>query len=265
MVYLDALRRVRKGEPPKQKAGRPFAHIKALAFDAYGTLFDVYSVTALCEQLFPGQGGALARLWRAKQLQYSLLRTVMGRYKDFWQLTDDGLRYAARSLHLDLSGPKHRQLMDAYLTLAAFPDVTPGLQTLKQLGLRLAILSNGAPNMLEAATERAGIGALLDTTISADALGVFKPSRRVYMLAHTRLKVAAGRLGFVSSNSWDIAGAASAGLTTFWMQRHPDEPAEELGFPATHVVTSLADLVTLFTRASGMTRHGGVSGTNSIL
>ncbi len=251
MVYLDALRRVRKGKPPKRKARRPFAHIKALAFDAYGTLFDVYSVTALCEQLFPGQGAALARLWRAKQLQYSLLRTVMGRYKDFWQLTDDGLRYAAKSLRLDLSGPKHRQLMDAYLTLAAFPDVAPGLDALRQLGLRLAILSNGAPHMLDAATEHAGIGPLLDATISADALGVFKPSRRVYKLAHTRLRVAAGRLGFVSSNSWDIAGAASAGLTTFWMQRHLDEPAEELGFPATHVVTSIADLATLFTRAIG--------------
>ena len=136
-----------KDEPPKREPGRPFAHIKALAFDAYGTLFDVFSVTARCEQLFPGQGTALARRWRAKQLQYSLLRTVMGRYQDFWQLTDDGLRYAANSLHLDLSGPTHRQLMDAYLTLAAFPDVAPGLETLKRLGLRLAILSNGAPHM----------------------------------------------------------------------------------------------------------------------
>ena len=134
MVYLDALRRVSKDKPPKREPGRPFAHIKALAFDAYGTLFDVFSVTALCEQLFPGQGAALARLWRAKQLQYSLLRTVMGRYKDFWQLTDDGLRYAANSLHLDLSGPTHRQLMDAYLTLAAFPDVAPGLDALNGSG-----------------------------------------------------------------------------------------------------------------------------------
>lgn len=245
MVYLDPLRRVRKDEPPKRETGRPFAHIKALAFDAYGTLFDVLSVTALCEELFPRQGTALARLWRAKQLQYSLLRTVMGRYKDFWQLTGDGLQYAASSLRLDLSSKKHRQLMDAYLTLAVFPDVIPGLEALKQLGLRLAILSNGAPDMLDAATKHAGIGHLLEATISADALGVFKPSPHVYKLAHTQLKVATSRLGFVSSNSWDIAGAASAGLTTFWMRRHLDEPAEELGFPATRVVTSLADLATL--------------------
>ena len=247
VVYLDALRRVSKDkdEPAEREPGRSFAHIKALAFDAYGTLFDVFSVTALCEQLFPGQGAALAGLWRAKQLQYSLLRTVMGRYKDFWQLTGDGLQYAANSLHLDLTRPKHGQLMDAYLTLAAFPDVPPGLAALKRLGLRLAVLSNGAPSMLDAVAEHAGIAALLDATISVDAIGVFKPSPRVYELAHTRLKVAAGGLGFVSSNSWDIAGAASAGLTTFWMRREAGEPAEELGFPATRVVTSLADLAAL--------------------
>ena len=245
MVYLDALPRVSQDEPPQRERGRPFAHIKALAFDAYGTLFDVFSVTALCEQLFPGQGAALAGLWRAKQLQSSLLRTLMGRYKDFWQLTNDGLRYTANSLQLDLTGSKQRQLMDAYLALAAFPDVAPGLAALKRLGLRLAVLSNGAPNMLDAVVEHAGIAALFDATISADALGVFKPSPGVYKLAHTRLRVAPGGLGFVSSNSWDIAGAASAGLTTFWLQRNAGDPAEELGFLATRVVTSLSDLETL--------------------
>src|SRR6478672_2520444 len=95
----------------------PLGNIKALAFDAYGTLFDVFSVTALCEQLFPGRGAALTQLWRAKQLQYSLLRSLMGRYEDFWQLTEDALRYALESLKLELSGAKQRDLMDADLTL----------------------------------------------------------------------------------------------------------------------------------------------------
>jgi 2-haloacid dehalogenase len=220
----------------------PLMNIKALAFDAYGTLFDVFSVTALCEQLFPGNGTALAQLWRAKQLQYSLLRSLMGRYKDFWQLTDDALLYASTSLKLDLTAPKRRQLMDAYLSLTVFPDVSPGLEAMKKLGLRLAILSNGAPKMLDAAAKNAGIDTLLDATISADELKVFKPNPRVYRLARTRLKVAARALGFVSSNSWDVGGAASAGLTTFWVRRRVDEPADCLDFPASYAVTSLSDL-----------------------
>jgi 2-haloacid dehalogenase len=123
--------------------------LKACAFDAYGTLFDVFSVTALCEELFPGKGTALAGLWRVKQLQYSLLRSLMGRHRDFWQLTEDGLVYASKSLNLELTLEKREQLMDAYLKLTAFPDVRPGLEVLKQHGLRLALLSNGAPRMLE--------------------------------------------------------------------------------------------------------------------
>jgi 2-haloacid dehalogenase len=220
----------------------PFRNIKALVFDAYGTLFDVFSVTALCEELFPGNGPALAQLWRAKQLQYSLLRSLMGRYKDFWRLTEDGLRYASKSLKLGLTSSKQKQLMDAYLTLTAFPDVRPGLEALKKRGLRLAILSNGEPKMLDAATKSAGIDSLLDATISAHELKVFKPSPRVYRLAGTRLKVDASNLGFVSSNNWDVNGAASAGLKTVWIQRSVGEPAEELGFPATRAITSLSDL-----------------------
>jgi 2-haloacid dehalogenase len=108
--------------------------VKAFAFDAYGTLFDVFSVTALCEQLFPGKGNGLAQLWRAKQLQYSLLRSLMGRHKDFWQLTEDGLVFASKSMKLDLTPEKRKRLMDAYLSLSAFPDVKPGLEALKKQG-----------------------------------------------------------------------------------------------------------------------------------
>jgi 2-haloacid dehalogenase len=216
--------------------------IRALAFDAYGTLFDVFSVTALCERLFPGNGNTLAQLWRAKQLQYSLLRSLMGRHKDFWQLTEDGLVYAAKSLKLDLTPEKRRQLMEAYLHLTVFPDVRPGLESLKNLGLRLAILSNGEPKMLEAAATNAGIAALLDAIISVDEVKAFKPSPTVYKLASTRMKAGTSQIGFVSSNSWDVNGAASAGLTTFWIQRAAGEPPEELGFPANRVVSAITDL-----------------------
>ena len=218
--------------------------IQALAFDAYGTLFDVFSVTALCEELFPGSGTALANTWRAKQLQYSLLRSLMARHTDFWRLTEDGLAWAAKSLQLDLTAARKSRLMDAYLGLAAFPDVAPGLKALKDRGMRLAILSNGEPKMLRAATERAGLTSLLDAIISVEEAGIFKPSARVYALAGTHLGGSSG-IGFVSSNSWDIAGAGSAGLTTFWIQRSAAEPPEELGFPAAHVVRSLTELGSL--------------------
>ena len=216
--------------------------MKALAFDAYGTLFDVFSVTSLCEEMFPGDGKALATLWRSKQLQYTLLRSVMDRYKDFWQVTQDGLVYATHALGLQLDADKRTRLMDAYMTLAAFPDVKPGLQELKAMGVRLAVLSNGEPKMLQSAARNAGIADLLDAVISVDEVKVFKPSPRVYELASAHLKTSKSSIGFVTSNSWDATGAGSAGLTTFWIQRAAAEPAEELGYPAAHVVRLLTDL-----------------------
>src|SRR5207247_6667649 len=188
-----------------------FKTIKALAFDAYGTLFDVFSVTSLCEQLFPGKGNQLAQIWRAKQLQYSLMRSLMGRHRDFWGLTEDGMVFAAKNLNLDLTADKKRQLMDVYLSLAAFPDVKPGLEALKKQGVKLAILSNGEPKMLEAAAKIAGIGDLLDDIISVEEVKIFKVSPRVYNLAPERMKVTNPELGFISAHSWDITAAASAG------------------------------------------------------
>jgi len=202
----------------------------------------VFSVTSLCEQLFPGNGTALATLWRTKQLQYTLLRSMMNRYEDFWQVTRDGLVYAANALRLDLDVDTRTRLMDAYLTLAAFPDVKPGLQELKAMGLRLAVLSNGEPKMLASAARRAGIAELLDAVISVDEVKVFKPSPRVYELASAHLSLSKHSIGFVTSNNWDAHGAGSAGLTTFWIQRAAAEPAEELGYPPARVVHVLTDL-----------------------
>src|SRR5215813_15123834 len=190
------------GTPASAQANGQFKAIKALAFDAYGTLFDVFSVTALCEQLFPGKGNQLAQTWRVKQLQYSLLRTTMGRHRDFWGLTEDGLVWASKNLKLDLTADKKKQLMEAYLSLAAFPDVKPGLEALKKQGLKLAILSNGEPRMLEAAAKSAGIRDLLDEVISVEEVKIFKTSHRVYWLATERLKVTNPELAFVSANNW---------------------------------------------------------------
>jgi 2-haloacid dehalogenase len=132
--------------------------------------------------------------------------------------------------------------MDAYLSLAAFPDVKPGLEALKKQGLRLAVLSNGEPKMLAAAAKSAGIDSLLDANISVEDVRIFKPSPRVYNMGPEKLGVRNPELGFVSSNSWDAAGAASAGLITFWIQRSAAEPPEELGFGADRVFRAITDL-----------------------
>lgn len=218
--------------------------MKALVFDAYGTLFDVLSVTSLCELLFPGSGTALAVMWRTKQLQYSLLRSMMERYADFWRVTEDALVYSTKALQLELTPEKRERLMEAYRTLQAFSDVKPGLQQLMANGIRLAILSNGAPEMLQSAAASAGIAGVLDEIISVDEIKVYKPHPRVYRLASSRLQVPAEDIGFVSSNGWDIAGAASAGLTTFWIQRAAAEPPEELGHRAARVIHTITDLPT---------------------
>jgi 2-haloacid dehalogenase len=231
--------------PAAAQSAAQFRNIKALAFDAYGTLFDVFSVTALCEQLFPGKGNQLAQIWRFKQLQYSLMRSLMGRHRDFWGLTEDGLVWASKNLALDLTAEKKKQLMDAYLSLAAFPDVKPGLEALKQQGVKLAILSNGEPKMLEAAAKSAGIRNLLDEIISVEEVKIFKVSPRVYNLGPERMKVSNPELGFVSANNWDAVAAASAGLRTFWIQRSTVEVPEELGFQADTIVKAITDLAPL--------------------
>jgi 2-haloacid dehalogenase len=160
-------------------------------------------------------------------------------------LTEDGLVFAAKNLNLDLTVEKREQLMGAYLSLAAFPDVKPGLEALKKQGVKLAILSNGEPKMLEAAAKSAGIRDLLDDVISVEEVKIFKVSPRVYNLAPERLKVTNPELGFISANSWDINGAASAGLNTFWIQRSAAEVPEELGFQASAVVKAITDLAPL--------------------
>jgi 2-haloacid dehalogenase len=219
-----------------------FKGVKALAFDAYGTLFDVFSVTALCEKLYPGKGNQIAQIWRVKQLQYSLMRSLMGRHRDFWGLTEDGLVWAAKNQKVDLPAANKQQLMDAYLSLAAFPDVKPGLEALKKQGIKLAILSNGEPKMLEAAAKSAGIRDVLDDIVSVEEVKIFKVSPRVYNLGPERMKVTNPELGFISANSWDINGAASAGLNTFWIQRSAAEVPEELGFQAGAVVKAITEL-----------------------
>lgn len=215
--------------------------MKALVFDAYGTLFDPYSVGQACEREFPGQGAALGRMWRAKQLEYTWLRSLMARYEDFWKVTLAALEYACRALSLELSPETKARLMDEYLRLAPYPEAGETLARLKQSGQRLLILSNGTPGMLSAVVENAGLAEVFEQVLSVHAVKIYKPSPAVYQLAATRTRLERAAIGFVSSNCWDICGAASFGFKTFWVNR-TGAPADVLGFAPEITLTGLEEL-----------------------
>ena len=217
--------------------------IRAVVFDAYGTLFNVHSVVETCEVLFPGKGSALSQLWRSKQLEYSWLRSLMGRYVDFNQVTHESLQFACESLGLPFSDLAVTRLNDAYRRLALFDDTLAVLQHLQSNlpTAKRAILSNGAPEMLSAVVTHNNIGKFFDAVLSVNEVGVFKPDPRVYQLCIDRLVVSPGEIAFVSSNGWDAAGAKAFGFTTFWINRSSG-PVERLGVIPDRELKSLAEL-----------------------
>ncbi len=215
---------------------------RAWVFDAYGTLFDVRSVLAHCEAAFAGHGEAITTLWRARQLEYSWLRSLMGNYKDFWQLTEDGLRYTCQALGLSASSGQIEHIMHSYLTISPFQDTVANLEKLAATGCSLSILSNGTPTMLKAAVTNAGLDGSLAHIISVDEVKIYKPHPSVYRLACERLALAKEEISFVSSNGWDAAGAKAFGFRVYWLNR-AGQPVEELEARPDKVITSLAELL----------------------
>jgi 2-haloacid dehalogenase len=216
--------------------------VKALVFDAYGTLFDVRSVRSRCEEVFPGHGSELTGLWRTKQLEYTWLRSLMGKYEDFWQITQDGLVFACRSLGLVPSQDQITYLMQAYLTLSPFPEIAAALDALGSLPC--SILSNGTRKMLDSVVDNAGLKGRFQHVLSVDEVRTFKPSPVVYQLAETRLGVRREEIGFVSSNAWDVAGGKAFGFQAFWLNRQ-NAPAEVLGCEADRVIRTGTELVSV--------------------
>lgn len=214
--------------------------IKACLFDAYGTLFDVASAArTLADELGP-QWQPLAETWRAKQLNYSWLRSLMGVHADFWQVTADALDFALEDRGLQDAGLRQR-LLDLYLNLACYPEVPAMLQQLKDAGFVTGILSNGAPAMLEAACRSAGIDTLIDHLISVEDVGIYKPDPRIYRLAMEKLVMPAQAIAFHSSNGWDIHAGKRAGFYAIWINRS-GQPAERLPNPPDVVLRSLAEV-----------------------
>jgi 2-haloacid dehalogenase len=201
----------------------------AFLFDAYGTLFDVHSVVEAGRAL-TGDPAALSALWRQKQLEYTWLRSLMGRYEDFWAVTESALRFAVKRLSLPVTEAQIRSLMDAYLALTPFPETRAALERLGADG-PLGILSNGSPRMLASVVERSGLGPLFRHVLSVDRARVYKPSPAVYAMGPEAFALPAHEILFVSSNAWDVAGARAYGYVTCWCNRL-GAPMDELGVRA---------------------------------
>jgi 2-haloacid dehalogenase len=191
--------------------------VKAVVFDAYGTLFDIQSVAAVTEEAFPGYGEIITQIWRIKQLEYTWLRSLMGRYEDFSAVTHQSLAYTLRVLGLKHDGGVFERIMEKYLHLDLYPDAMATLNAMQDR--KLAILSNGSPGMLGALVQSSGLADLLDATISVDARKIFKPSPEAYALIESTLHVAPADVLFVSSNPWDACGAKAFGLKVAWIER----------------------------------------------
>ena len=206
--------------------GPPLAGVAAVAFDAYGTLFDVASAAAAAKDALGDRWAPLAETWRAKQLQYTWLRSLMGRHADFRRVTGDALDFALESLGIADAALRDR-LLGLYDRLAPFPEVMTVLARLRAAGIRSAILSNGSPDMLASAASHAGIAGLVDTVLSVEEVGVYKPHPSVYRLAVDRLGEPKEKIGFVSANAWDAFGAKAFGLRVAWCNR-AGQPKERI-------------------------------------
>ena len=221
--------------------------IKAVVFDAYGTLFDVYSIQALAEELYPSHGADIAVKWRDKQIEYTRLITQSDPhssngskyYQPFWELTKLSLEYTLDRLKLDRSSGQVQKLMDQYAYLTPFPENLDVLQKIKDMGLTTAILSNGSPEMLASAVKSAGMDDVLDHIISVDPIRLFKTSPESYGLVQKTISVNKDEVLFVSSNAWDALGATWFGFKTLWVNRQ-NLPYEAIGPRPSYAGSDLA-------------------------
>ncbi|HIJ37806.1 MAG TPA: haloacid dehalogenase type II [Rhodospirillaceae bacterium] len=218
----------------------PLSGVSIVVFDAYGTLFDLSRIADATKQDLGDRALGFSELWRRKQLEYTWLRSLMGRHTDFWHITGESLDYAMRSLKISDMALRSR-LMEAYLTPPAYADAAKTLADTQTLGLKTAILSNGSPTMLTSATKSSGLDLCLDAILSVESVGVFKPHPSVYRLVEDHFSCTADSVAFVTANGWDAAGAAAAGFRVAWLNRG-GAPREVL--PASPLL-ELTDLTSL--------------------
>jgi len=215
--------------------------IEACVFDAYGTLFDFNSAAERCRDVLGAKADELSALWRTKQLQYTWLRGLMAKHKNFWEVTGDALDFSMETLALD-DADLRKRLMDCYMNIEAFSEVHGVLKKLKEAGIKTAILSNGTPRMLQGAVEATGTADFFDALISVEEVGVYKPHPSVYDLPGKHLGVAPGQISFQSSNAWDAVAAGTFGMNVVWINRYGQRP-EHLTYEPDFMGKSLDDLL----------------------
>jgi 2-haloacid dehalogenase len=216
--------------------------IRAVIFDVYGTLFDVYSVFSLAERLYPGQGQALAQVWRERQIDYTRVRTLSGRYESFSRVTEDALVFALAKLGLASDATIRAQMMEQYAHLEAFPENRDALQELKARGLPLGVLSNGDSGMLQRLLKNSPLAGLFDHVLSAETTRRYKTAPETYQLGPDAFGMPVQDMLFVSSNGWDACGATWFGYRTFWINRAA-QPAEQLGVLPSATGSTMWDVI----------------------
>jgi 2-haloacid dehalogenase len=213
----------------------------AVAFD-YFVLFNPDSVVSAVDRIAPGKGREFTNLWRTRQFEYSWLRSITGRYVDFFAITDDALRYTANAMHVELSAAQRLQLLDGYLQLTPWPDTADALRRLRDADVRVITIANFSPAMLRTNAERAGLTSLFDALVSTDENHTYKPDPRAYQLGVDRLQFDKHDIVFAAFGGWDAAGAKSFGYPTVWVNRF-SQPLEELGVQPDRIVTDLNGLL----------------------
>ena len=225
--------------PASAAAGKP--RFKAVAFD-YFVIFDPNSIVPAIEDAFPGRGTEFVNLWRTRQFEYAWLRSITGRYVDFWQVTDEALVYTAQALKLDLTPARKARLLDAYLHLKPWPDAEPSLRKLKAAGVRIVTIANFSPTMLRSNADGAHLTELFDELLSTDVNHTYKPDPRAYALGVEHLQLEKEDIVFAAFGGWDAAGAKSFGYPTFWVNRF-GLPVEQLGVTPDGTSNGFAGLV----------------------
>ena len=217
-------------------------NVKAIIFDAYGTLFDVNSAAEKCKDKIGDKWESFANFWRTTQLEYTWLRSLMKRHKDFWQITEDSLDKSMKTFSIDPS--MKNELMNLYKVLSPFKEVPETLKELKVKNFKLAILSNGTPSLLTELVKSNGLDKLFDDIFSIEEVGIYKPDRRVYDLPIKKYKIKNSEVMFLSANTWDVSGGGNYGYQSIWVNRN-NNIFDNLDFNPSNQIKDLTELVNL--------------------